>query len=675
MTRLAPIDTSSQSFRTDSHGEPTHSRHDQDSGFGAYFKYHGWLSPGVRLFRSLTFTAKSAWVSLMFVIPLVTMLGFLWNAANTNIESTRNERLGITYVVPVTELLAALRDQRWAAAGNPSGLAEAQSKTAAAFAKVEVKQQALGKSFETVETFEAMKKAYQALSLKPVLVTADDTFTAYSELVQSAITLINAIGDGSQLTLDPDLDTYHLMKLAVTIGPQYDEQLDQIRGLGALALMSGEASPERTQSMYRALTLQQFVDLSVEASYTHGVLAFPDVAKNFDMPSVDQSREAMLAVFEKEALAAPPQGDVNRFRTLATTAIDNQRHLNEQTMTRLDVRLGERIASIQQVFLMEVGISIFFVLLALYLMFAFYKVMLGGMKEVAGHLEAITQGNLTTAPKPWGTDEAAELMVTMGDMQTSLRRFARAVLDSSSQVQTSSGEIASASNDLSRRTEASAASLEETAASMEEISATVKQTSDTVASASAIVQANANAATRGGQVIAQVVSTMDNIRTSSAQIEEIISVIDGIAFQTNILALNAAVEAARAGEQGRGFAVVATEVRALAGRSANAAKEIKTLISTSISQVSEGTRVVGEAGTTIQEIVNNAGRIDAMMNEISLATREQSAGVSQVSMAVTDLDRNTQQNAALVEQTAASATALADSAQHLADEVSFFKLK
>nr|HPH15290.1 methyl-accepting chemotaxis protein [Burkholderiaceae bacterium] len=168
---------------------------------------------------------------------------------------------------------------------------------------------------------------------------------------------------------------------------------------------------------------------------------------------------------------------------------------------------------------------------------------------------------------------------------------------------------------------------------------------------------------------------MDGIRASSTQIGEIIGVIDGIAFQTNILALNAAVEAARAGEQGRGFAVVASEVRALAGRSAAAAKEIKTLISTSIEQVEAGNRVVAEAGTTIQDIVQNAGKINAMMNEIGVATREQSTGVAQVSLAVTELDQGTQQNAALVEQTAAAAAGLAESAQQLANEVSFFKLK
>jgi methyl-accepting chemotaxis protein len=262
----------------------------------------------------------------------------------------------------------------------------------------------------------------------------------------------------------------------------------------------------------------------------------------------------------------------------------------------------------------------------------------------------------------------------MGNMQTSLRRIVANVMQGSSQVQVASEEIASASNDLSARTEQTAANLEQTAASMEEIASTVKHTAATVDGAMAIVRENVAAAARGGEVIGHVVQTMNGIQSSSNKIGEIIGVIDSIAFQTNILALNAAVEAARAGEQGRGFAVVATEVRALAGRSASAAREIKTLISASIEQVDSGNRIVEEAGSTIREIVTNANKITGLMGEISTATREQSAGIGQVGSAVHELDRSTQQNAALVDETAAAAGALSEQARRLAQEVSFFRL-
>jgi methyl-accepting chemotaxis protein len=338
------------------------------------------------------------------------------------------------------------------------------------------------------------------------------------------------------------------------------------------------------------------------------------------------------------------------------------------------VRLQARMERLQTVFYQQsIGAGLF-VALAVYLFLAFYKVMMGGLHEVAGHLKEITQGNLTTAPKPWGRDEAAQLMTTLGEMQGSLRRVVASVLEGSTQVQGASSEISSASNDLSERTERSAASLEETASSMEQIAATVRHTAETVTGASAIVRENAAVATRGGQVIAEVVNTMNGIRTSSGKIGEIIGVIDSIAFQTNILALNAAVEAARAGEQGRGFAVVATEVRALAGRSAAAAREIKVLIGNSMEQVEAGNRAVADAGVTIADIVSKAERIATMMGEIATATREQSAGVGQVGSAVQELDRSTQQNAALVEQTSAAAGTLSEQARRLSDEVKFFRL-
>jgi methyl-accepting chemotaxis protein len=259
-------------------------------------------------------------------------------------------------------------------------------------------------------------------------------------------------------------------------------------------------------------------------------------------------------------------------------------------------------------------------------------------------------------------------------MQTSLRRAVGVVLDGAAEVKTASAEISAATSELSHRTERAAASLQETAASTEQIAGTVKQTADTVDGALAIVRDNAGAAAHGGSVIGEAVKSMEAIRGSSAKIGEIIGVIDSIAFQTNILALNAAVEAARAGEQGRGFAVVATEVRALAGRSAAAAREIKSLITASIDQVAGGSRVVAEAGAAMGSIVANAERIAALMNEIATATREQSRGAARVGTAVQELDKSTQQNAALVEQTTAATGALAAQSQRLSAEMAFFRI-
>ena len=321
------------------------------------------------------------------------------------------------------------------------------------------------------------------------------------------------------------------------------------------------------------------------------------------------------------------------------------------------------------------GTSIAVVLvLAGYLFLSFYRVMDGGLKETSRHLRAITVGDLTMSPAPWGDDEAARLMLDLREMQESLCRMVLKVRLSSDEIAQSSGEIASGASDLSTRTEQAAANLEEAAASMEQISTTVSTSAENSSTAARTARSNATVAADGGRIMQEVVVTMDGIRTSSARIGEIIGTIDGIAFQTNILALNAAVEAARAGEQGRGFAVVAGEVRMLAQRSADAAREIKTLISSSVEQVEAGAKVVRKAGETISEIVISSEQVDHLLGEVATGAREQSQGIALIGQAIHELDQMTQQNAALVEETAAAADSMKTQAQTLAGEVARFQL-
>jgi methyl-accepting chemotaxis protein len=259
-------------------------------------------------------------------------------------------------------------------------------------------------------------------------------------------------------------------------------------------------------------------------------------------------------------------------------------------------------------------------------------------------------------------------------MQASLMSVVSNVRANSESVATASAQIAQGNQDLSQRTEEQASALQETAASMEQLSSTVKQNADNARQANQLAQGATGVAVKGGEVVSQVVTTMKGINDSSKKIADIISVIDGIAFQTNILALNAAVEAARAGEQGRGFAVVASEVRNLAGRSAEAAKEIKQLITASVERVEHGTALVDQAGETMTEVVGAIQRVTDIMGEISAASIEQSAGVSQVGEAVSQMDQVTQQNAALVEESAAAAESLKSQARALVQAVAFFNL-
>ena len=288
--------------------------------------------------------------------------------------------------------------------------------------------------------------------------------------------------------------------------------------------------------------------------------------------------------------------------------------------------------------------------------------------------QAVAAGDLSLQFHASGNSETSQLLVALKAMQVSLANVVDNVRRNSESVATASAQIAQGNNDLSGRTEEQASALEETAASMEELSSTVKQNADNARQANQLAMGASTVAVQGGKVVSQVVDTMKGINDSSKKIVEIISVIDGIAFQTNILALNAAVEAARAGEQGRGFAVVASEVRVLAQRSAEAAKEIKVLISASVERVEQGTTLVDQAGVTMREVVSSIRRVTDIMGEISAASTEQSAGVAQVGEAVTQMDQATQQNAALVEESAAAAESLKVQAQQLVQAVAVFKL-
>jgi methyl-accepting chemotaxis protein-2 (aspartate sensor receptor) len=379
-----------------------------------------------------------------------------------------------------------------------------------------------------------------------------------------------------------------------------------------------------------------------------------------------------------EALEA---GDNNQFNTAREVVSDLNQQLIEAVSAYNDHRaeqnglmVAEYESDMQLIGYIDIAILVLAALIILFVRIAMVGSIVNPLNEAVAHFERIAQNDLTGNVEDRGSNEIGRLFSAMQHMQSNLVNTVSEVRDSSGSIHIGAREIASGNADLSSRTEQQASSLQETAASMEQLTTTVKQNADNARSASQLANDASSTASKGGQVVEQVITTMNGISKSSQKVTDIITVIDSIAFQTNILALNASVEAARAGEQGRGFAVVASEVRNLAVRSADAAKEIKTLIEASSIQVKEGSALVENAGATMQEVVSSVRRVTDIMDEISAASQEQSSGIEQVNQAVAQMDEVTQQNAALVQEASSAASSLEEQAARLASVVAAFRL-
>lgn len=642
----------------------------QDHGFVWYW--------GTLLMGRLRFRSKIAIITLAFLAPLALIGWFFFTNISDQLKFTSMERLGVEYnnaLVPTINLAQQLRrDAVLASNGSPpTTMSDVKDKLSKAESQLADINKRLGDTLNVTKQYAAVEAAYT----KALAASGPDVFQAHTNHVEALIALLGSVTDNSNLTLDPDITSFYVMDAVYARMPYIAEASAKMRGIGLKVLGSGAIEPVQQRQLSEFIPVAEFQFSNMRDDLNKAFSTDKPALDKLGANGVMESTDAFFKFARANVIDAQnynPSAQSNLLDS-ANKAIGEQYALADRLSTKLDSLLVDRINGLNTSMYSVAAIVAAALAVSGYLFYCFYLVTNSGLKLVSTHLKEIAMGDLRHVPaETRDRDETADLVTDLRVTYSELHELIRTVRHSARALHATSGEISSASMDLSARTEAAAASLEQQAAAIEEIGSTVAHGAEKTKMAASFAAENARVATDGGQVIGTVVATMDNINASSAKISDIISVIDGIAFQTNILALNAAVEAARAGEAGRGFAVVASEVRALAHRSADAAKEIKSLISESVNQISTGSSVVQKAGVTMQTMVNNADQIRQYLADISTAAIEQEKGVAEVSAAIHALDQQTQQNAALVEETTAASAALTQQAETLQQEIANFKV-
>ncbi|MBT3066973.1 methyl-accepting chemotaxis protein [Rhodoferax sp. U11-2br] len=638
------------------------------------------------LLQHMKLAHKFLILGLVALVMVAIPTGLYFKRSFSDIQVAQRELLGTGPLVALNKVIQLSQTHRGMSASMLNGNEELAARRPALRDKLNAAISAMEGEFTTAGVSPALQKRWS--DLKQSWVTLEQSVAGrsinvaestqrHTQIITAQLQLGEELLDEFGLSLEPHADTYALVRATMVDMPWLAENLGLMRAMGSGFLTKATAPPEGKATL-RALSKRA---LELQASMFRQVAIATQTNPRMQV-ALQAPSEANRAAVDK-TLALANDGVINAtelnmpavaYFDAFTQTIDGLFAFNSLAMQTMVGELQARLQTESRILGVVALLLLGGLLAAVWLSWAFIRSITEPVNDALQLAHAVSQGDLRVKVQAYGDNELGQLMQALASMRDKLAHVVQQVRQGSEAVATASVEIAQGDNDLSSRTESQASALEQTSASMEELGAAVQQNAVSAQRANQLAQAASVVALKGGDVVGQVVHTMKDINDSSRRIVDIIGVIDGIAFQTNILALNAAVEAARAGEQGRGFAVVASEVRSLAGRSAEAAKEIKGLISASVQRVEHGTQLVDQAGSTMDEVVASIREVSQIVGEISSSSKEQADGVAQVVEAVAQMDKTTQQNAALVEEIAAAATSLSQQSQGLVDTVSVFKL-